>query len=1013
MTNARLIAAIATALVATPALATVDPALFQELKWRSIGPSRGGRVLAVTGAPDRPEHFYMGSVNGGVWETQDTGRTWQPIFDSVSNGSIGSIAIAADARTLYVGTGEADMRSDISQGIGAFRSTDGGHSWEAAGLKDSQAIARLRIDPRDSRIVLAAVLGHPYGPNAERGVFRTTDGGRTWTKTLFRDTDTGAIDLAVRPDNPDIVFAALWQTRRPPWSVYPPSSGPGSGLWKSSDAGKTWTRLAATGLPTASGRIGLSIACSHPDTMYAVVDAADGGIFRSDDGGATWARTTGDKRVWGRGWYFGELTVDPRNSDTVYVMNTATYRSIDGGRTFVPIKGAPGGDDYHALWIDPANPDRRILGVDQGAVISMNGGATWSSWFNQPTAQMYHVVTDNRFPYWVYGAQQDSGAAGVPSRTTGIDGITMAQFHEITAGGESGNIAPDPDDPDTVFGGTVEKIDLKTGQTRNVDPTLAYPGVYRSEWTLPLVFGKDGAKSLYFGNQRVFRTRDGGQHWLPISPDLTRDDPGVPPNLDAITASRHDNTGQRQGVVYTIAPSPLSAQMVWAGTDDGLVWRTDDDGAHWRNVTPAGLAAWSKIGAIEPSHFSPEVAYLAIDRHRLDDFAPYVLRTRDGGRSWQPIVDGLISDGPLNSVNVVREDPVRRGLLFAGTERGAFVSFDDGAAWQSLQTALPSTSVRDIEVHGNDLVIATHGRGFYILDDMDPLRALAADPAATTRLFPPATAIRLRPSGFTGSPMPKDEPMAVNPPEGAYLDYALATSAKEVTIIISDAAGNEIRRFASSDPAPGPDLAKIEIAPEWVIAPRPPRITPGMHRLVWDLHYAAPKDATGRPNGDGVWAPPGRYTVTLNVDGVRDTEPLMVAPDPRVRATPADYAAQFALARRIDAARVQVDAAITAATALHTRFAADPGMQVLDGQLRTIADFAPSAFPTAPPANAHGLRALSDRLTGLARAVDGVDGAPTPDAVTSTRQTLADVIETLDHFDAVKRDASQRSAPVL
>ena len=1014
MTRARFAAALAAAsALATPAMATVDPVLFQELHWRSIGPSRGGRVLAVTGAPDNAQHFYMGAVNGGVWETNDAGRTWHPISDAVPNGSIGSIAVAADAKTLYIGTGEADMRSDISQGIGAFRSVDGGHSWEAAGLKGSQAIAGLRIDPRDPNIVLAAVLGHPYGPNAERGVLRTTDGGRTWTRTLFRDVNTGAIDLAVRPDNPDIVFAALWQTRRPPWSIYPPSNGPGSGLWKSTDAGRSWAPLAAKGLPAAPGRIGLTISTSHPNTMYAVIDATDGGIFRSDDGGATWVHTSTDKRVWGRGWYFGGVTVDPRDPETLYVMNTATYRSTDGGRSFVPIKGAPGGDDYHALWIDPANPARRILGVDQGAVISMNGGATWSSWFNQPTAQMYHVVTDNRFPYWVYGAQQDSGAASVPSRTTSIDSINMTEFREVTAGGESGNIAPDPDDPDTIFGGNVEKLDLKTGQTKNVDPTLAYPGAYRAEWTLPLVFGKRGAKSLYFGNQRVFRTRDGGAHWVPISPDLTRADPGVPPNLDPVTAGRRDNAGQRQGVVYTIAPSPLSAHTVWAGTDDGLVWRTDDDGAHWRDLTPRGLPDWSKIGAIEPSHFSPDVAYLAIDRHRVDDFAPYVLRTRDGGRSWTPIVAGLVGDGPLNAVNVVREDPVRAGLLYAGTERGTFVSFDDGVAWQPLEAALPPTSVRDIEVHGDDLVIATHGRGFYILDDVAPLRALAADPASTTRLLPLARAIRLRPSGFTGSPMPKDEPMAANPPDGAYLDYVLAAPARALAITVRDASGAEVRQFRNTDPAPAPDLGKIDIAPEWITASHPLRATAGMHRLVWDLHYAAPENAKGGTRGDGVWAPPGRYIVTLDADGLRSTQQLTLAPDPRVHATPADYAAQFALARRIEAARTQVDAALEAATTLDKTLAADSAVaaQALDARLRAIADFAPASFPTAPPTLPGGLRALSDRLAGLARAVDNADGRPTPDATVSTEQTLASAAGALGEVKALRDAVSPSSKP--
>jgi photosystem II stability/assembly factor-like uncharacterized protein len=533
------------------------PSLLQALQWRSIGPFRGGRVLTVSGVPGEPHHFYFGAVNGGVWETRDAGRTWAPIFDSAPVGSVGAIAVApSDPKVLYVGSGEADMRSDIAQGAGLFRSADSGHSWQPVGLEDSQQIGRILVDPTNPDLVLVAALGHPYGANEMRGVFRSTDGGRSWQRTLFKDADTGAIDLAYEPGRSNIVYAALWQTRRPPWNVYPPSSGPGGGLYKSTDGGVSWTALAGHGLPAKPGRIGIAVSPARPQRVFALVDAVDGGLYRSDDAGANWTLMSGDRRIWQRGWYFGGVTVDPANADVVYVCNTAMYRSGDGGKSFVPVKGAPGGDDYHQLWIDPADPGRRILGVDQGAVVTLDGGTTWSTWFNQPTGQFYHVITDNRFPYWVYGAQQDSGAAGIPSRTDNIDGINLTQFREVTAGGESNYIAPDPDDPQIIFGGRVEKLDLRTGQTQSVAPTLALPDLYRATWTLPLVLGKPGTHALYFGNQRVFRTTDRGRHWDAISPDLSRENPPVPATLDPATIADNERPGPRRGVVYAIGPRP-------------------------------------------------------------------------------------------------------------------------------------------------------------------------------------------------------------------------------------------------------------------------------------------------------------------------------------------------------------------------------------------------------------------------------------------------------------------------
>ena len=983
------------------AQAAVDPSLFQALHWRSIGPFRGGRVLAVAGAPDQPQRFYFGSVNGGVWRTDDAGRTWSPIFDAEPVGAIGALAVApSNGQVIYVGTGEADMRSDIAQGEGMFRSADGGTTWNAIGLKDTQQIGKILVDPRDAKVLLVAALGHPYGPNAERGVFRSTNGGQTWTRTLFHDADTGAIDMAFQPGDPDVVYAALWQTRRPPWNVYPPSSGPSGGLYKSLDGGRTWRPLAGHGLPDAPGRIGLATTPTNPNRVYALVDADAGGLYRSDDAGASWSKVSGDKRIWQRGWYFGGITADPKDADRVWVCDTIILRSDDGGKTFLPIKGDPTGDDFHTLWIDPVNPDRRILGVDQGALVTVNGGTTWSSWYNQPTGQFYHVATDDRFPYRVYGAQQDSGAAGVPSRTDSpADGVNMTEFHEVVAGGESDEIAPDPKDPDTVYGGRVDKLDLRTGQTRSVDPTLAFPDAYRGTWTLPLVFGKRD-HALYFGNQRIFRTTDGGQHWTPISPDLTRTTLTVPPTLDAATAADTSTSGPRRGVVYDIGPSPLRDGLIWAGTDDGLIWRTLDGGAHWQDVTPKALTPWSKVGTIEPSHFDPQVAYAAVDRHRLDDAHAYLYRTRDGGRTWTSITDGLAFGDDLNSVNVVREDPVRQGLLYAGTEHGAFVSFDDGDRWQPLQRGLPRTSVRDITIHGDDLVIATHGRGFYVMDDIEPLRALAADAGENARLFAPAPALRLHEPPFTGTPLPKDEPIALNPPDGAYIDYVVPRDGSgPVRISVLDSRGGVVRRFASTDPHPALDLAKIDAAPEWLVTPEPPPTTPGQHRFIWNLRYAAPAGLEGA-DGDpgGVWAPPGAYVVELTVTGRTLRQPLEVRPDPRLKLDPAAFQAEFALARSIEQAQVQVQAALGEAKALKSRLQAQAlgalptrsaELEGLAGRLDAVAD-APVENPRnsvgGPPGSLTGLNDIAQRLDKLHVAVDGADGAPTVDDVSAFRQ---------------------------
>lgn len=1001
----------------------VDAALFQDLHWRLIGPFRGGRVLAVSGVPGEPAHFYFGSVNGGIWETHDAARTWKPIFDGQPIGSIGALALApSDSRVIYAGSGEADMRSDIAQGNGMYKSTDGGNHWTHIGLDDTQQIGRVLVDPRNANLVYAAALGHPYGPNAERGVFRSRDGGKSWQKVLFKSVDTGAIDLAFEPGNARVIYAALWQTRRTPWNIYPPSNGPGGGLYKSVDGGDHWNEITSHGLPSHPGRIGLAVAPSEPQRVYAMVDADPGGLYRSDDAGGHFARFGTDARIWSRGWYFGGVTVDPKNADIVYACNTNFYRSEDGGRTFVPTKGAPGGDDYHTLWIDPNDPQRQMLGVDQGAVVTLNGGQSWSSWYNQPTGQFYHVSTDTRFPYWVYGAQQDSGAASIPSRSNTIDGINMMQFHETTAGGESGNIAPDPNDPDVIYGGRVDKLDLRTQQTQDIDPTFAYPDHHRSTWTLPLTFSHRDTKVLYFANQRLYRTEDKGDHWSPISPDLTREHPKAPKTLDPPSVANNEQLGPRRGVIYAIAPSRLVDHDIWVGTDDGLIWRTRDEGQHWRNITPSALSSWSKVGIIDTSHFDAETAYVAIDRHRLDDFKPYIYRTHDGGKNWQLIAKG-IPDGSF--VNAVREDPIRQGLLYAGTEKGMCVSFDDGNHWQMLQQNLPITSVRDIDVHGNDLVIATHGRGFWIMDDISPLRQIdTATQNATAWLFSPATVQRLRPSNFTGTPLPRDEPLARNPPDGAIIDYLLKAFTREpITLSIFDAQGQLVRRYSSADSAPKADPAKLNVAPEWFESPITLSTAAGMHRFVWPLRYAAASVLTdGNVYAHGVWAPPGKYSIELIVNGERNTQTLTIEADPRIILSQDAYAQQFELAHKIETLRVQVATANQEAikldkTLVARREKADAKISKTITALRAhIVEI--SGNPNAanpgntwylPPKSLSSLRYLGATLEKLDLAVSNVDAAPTNDAQTGYTKLESSVNKTLAEWQQLK----SKQLPVL
>ncbi len=998
-------------LSAAAAFAQVDPAQFQGLHWRMIGPFRGGRVLTVSGVPGQPEHFWFGAVDGGVWETRDAGRTWQARFDGQPTQAIGALAVApSNPDVVYVGTGEADMRSDITQGDGVYRTTDGGKTWTHLGLADTQQIGRILVDPRNADRAFVAALGHPYGPNAERGVFRTADGGRTWTKVLGPDDRTGAVDLAFEPGNPDVVYAALWQTRRTPWSIYPPLEGPGSGLWKSTDGGDHWTRLQGGGFPDRVDRIGLAISPARPRRVYALVDGPRGGLYRSEDAGGTWTCVSQDSRIWARGWYFGRIAADPADADRLWSMNTILLRSDDGGRHFLAQSGDLTGDDFHELWIDPADPQRQIVGSDQGAQVTVNGGRTWSSRLNQPTAQIYHVATDRGFPYRVYGAQQDSGAVGIPGMTTFHGTISLEQFHELTAGGESGMIAPDPDDPAVVFGGTVDRLDLRTEQTRSVDPTLATPDLHRHAWTLPLAFSRKGPKTLWFGNQRLYRTTDGGLHWAAASPDLTRPEPGAPPTLKDGDLRSDAGAEPRRGVIYAIAPSPRDGKRLWVGTDDGLVWRTTDGGAHWTDVTPPGLTAWSKIAGIEASPFDADTAYVAVDRHRLEDRAPHLYRTRDGGRHWDAITGGLPAGGFLNAV---REDPGRKGLLFAATELGVSVSFDAGDHWQPLQLDLPRVSVRDLVVHDRDLVIATHGRGFWILDGLAPLRQAAAGPLRT-RLLAPGTALRLRPAAFTGTPMTKEEPQAPNPPFGAWIDYVLAAAPRDpVTLEIRDARGTLVRRYSSADRPRVPDAATAHAAPEWLPQPSALAAAPGHHRFVWPLRAAPPAELSGgNPYADGIWVPPGRYDVTLAVDGRTHRQSLQVAPDPRVHLPASAFAAQADLARQVEGLRTRLARAEAEARALHRSLAGRTGepARKLAGEVAALAGLAATANPAnvwaVPIPDIHGFRYLDGALGQLQRAVDGADAAPSPDARTGFRRLGTLAADVLARWEALKRRAA-------
>jgi photosystem II stability/assembly factor-like uncharacterized protein len=879
----------------------------QSLHWRSIGPFRGGRTRAVAGVPSQPNVFYIAQVNGGVFKTTDYGRTWTPIFDDQPTGSVGAIAVAiSNPNIIYVGSGEGLHRPDLSVGDGIYKSTDGGKSWTHLGLRDGQQIAQIAVDPKNADRLFVAVAGHPYGPNEERGIYRSLDGGKTFEKVLYRDENTGGADVAIDPSNPETVYAALWEAREGPWENGS-WNGTGGGVFKSTDGGKTWRQL-TKGLPDGVVQANITIAPSMTSRLFAAVASLTGtNLYRSDDGGESWTVATADPRpairIGG-----GDLSVprfDPKNADVVYSASIVCWKSTDGGKTWTGIRGAPGGDDYQNIWINPNNTNIILLGSDQGAIISVNGGESWSSWYNQPTAQLYHVGADNAFPYRVCSGQQESGSVCISSR--GDDGeITFRDWHPVAAE-EYGYVTPDPLDPDTVFGGKLSRYDRRTAQAQNILPKPFRAADFRMLRTEPVIFSPVDPHVLYFAANTLWKTRDGGQTWEQISQDLTRKSFDVPANVGKY---RQQPTAQptQRGVIYTVAPSPSDINRIWVGTDDGLIYLTTDGGAHWTDITPKQLTAWQKISIIDASHFDAGTAYAAVNTIRLDDLRPHIYRTHDNGKSWTEIRNG-IPDG--ETVNVVREDTVRKGLLFAGTERAVYVSFDDGNHWQSLRMNMPATSVRDLIVKDDDIVVATHGRGFWILDDIMPLRQLDAKIASSGAfLFRPQTAVRVRWNNNSDTPLPPDVPAGENPPDGAVIDYYLGKSAKgPITLEILDAESKVVRRYRSEDPQPLPDPT-LNIPTYWI---RPPQIlstAAGMHRFLWDMHYQPvpdvkpdyPISAVYRntpPEPTSPWAMPGLYTVVLTVDGKRYSQNLMVKMDPRVKTSTAGLVIQFDLSNQL------------------------------------------------------------------------------------------------------------------
>lgn len=969
--------------------------LFKGMEWRLVGPFRGGRALAVTGIPGDPETFYFGAVAGGVWKTIDGGNSWTPIFDKEPVSSIGSIAVAdSDHNVIYVGTGEACIRSNISFGNGVYKSVDAGKTWTDVGLKDTRQIGAVIVDPHNADIVFVAALGHAFGPNPERGIFRTTDGGKTWQKVLYKDDKTGGIDVVFDPSNSHILYAALWQAQRLPYGFI--SGGPGSGLYKSIDGGTTWKQLEGNGLPPdILGRIGVSVSAGNPERVYALIEAKEGGLYRSEDGGEHWALINSDDRFRQRAWYFTHVFADPQNADTVYILNTGFYRSTDAGKTFTPVP-APHGD-HHGLWIDPTNPLRMINGNDGGASISADGGKTWTTQDNQPTAQFYHVITDNRFPYYIYGSQQDNSSVAIASRSD--EGVIGPADWYAVGGGEAGYVAPYPPDPNIVYAGDYEglltRFDKRTGQEQNINP---WPEVsdgegaahlkYRFQWTAPMVISPHDPNVIYYGAQVLLKSSDGGMSWTAISPDLTRNDKSK--QEVAGGPITHDDTGtEYYDTIFTIAESPLTKGMIWVGSDDGLIHLTRDGGKTWEDVTPKQMPEWSMVSLIEASPHDAGTAYAAIDRHKLDEIRPIIYKTNDYGKTWEEITNGIPD---TTYVHAVREDPVRKGLLYAGTETGVFVSFDDGGHWQPLQLNLPTTPIHDLVIHGSDLVVATHGRSFWVLDDVSPLRQMSDEvSSADVYLFKPRPAIRIR-----GSQYPIFGPYGKNPPAGAIIYYDLKSAPKkneEITLEISDSKGKLVRKYSNLK-QPGEQPVPQEY-PGMNIDRNLLPAKAGTNRFVWDLRYEDPTKLPGAIFGDysphGAYVLPGTYQVKLTAEGKTLTEPVEVRLDPRVKTSVADLEKQLDLANQVNAELSEDHQAVnqirdlrTQLSALRKRLADDTknkpivdATENLDKEITAVEDVLTQPKIKSSEDSLNYPLGLDGKLAGLADVVESADATPT------------------------------------
>jgi photosystem II stability/assembly factor-like uncharacterized protein len=992
-----------------------------DLTWRLVGPFRAGWATVGAGIPDQPDTFFFGGAGGGIWKSTNAGRTWAPISDGAGIVSVGAMAIAAsDPKIIYVGSGQTHPRYDIAAGDGMYRSSDGGATWQHLGLREVRHIGRIVVDPRNANIVTVAAMGALFGGSQHRGVYRSVDGGKSWTQPLFVDERTGVVDLAADPQRPSIMFAAAWQARDWPWlSYFQPIAGPGSGLYKSVDGGKTWKAHKGEGWPQgALGRITLAVTpYKRKARIYASIDGENvGGIWRSDDDGEHWQRVNEDANKLS-GWYFARLLVAHDNPDVVYSGGRGLLRSTDAGKTFVEIKGAPGGDDYHDLWINPKHPERWITATDQGAVVSIDNGKTWSDWYNQPTGQFYHLAADNRFPYSLYSGQQDCGTVAVATRSD-YGALSYRDWHPV-GGDERDYDIPDPVDPKIVYGsglgGRISRWDARTGQVANVSPwpirtygTRPTSVKYRYTWITPLAVSAKAPHALYVGNQFLWRSLDRGDRWEMISPDLAgARDPAKDCDGQVAVA---DATACGYGVIFSIAPSPHRNDEIWIGTDNGRVQLTRDGGKHWAEVTPKDLPAWSRINSIDVSPLDPGTAYVVADNHRQDDFQPYAWRTRDYGKTWQAIAANLPRD---HFVAVLRADPVKRGLLYAGTDHAVHVSLDDGVHWQPLQQNLPHAWVRDLLVHGNDLAAATQGRAIWVLDDVTPLRQLAADLAQRpAHLFAPATALRVRHNNNVDTPLPPETPLARNPPAGAIIDYWLAGDATTpVKLSILDVAGKLVREF-SSDDRPQRRTADRYFAEAWLKDPAPLPASAGMHRFVWDLRYPQPQASSYEysiaaifgentpllPQGPLVL--PGEYTVMLKAAGQELRAPLTVKLDPRLRVSSTallaslDFSRQagrgleeaFLAAGQLEAARKQLEGKAAAADWLAR---SDPLAKKKEGR--------ESDFKT-----------ISEAIAALETDVEAVDAAPTAAQRLALTQYTAELRKSAALWATLREEATKQ-----